>query len=61
MKDISNTNERIQFALEQMKKAMPLIKEQVAVYEKNLALCKNQKKKKKTNNSSTIQECLNPF
>jgi hypothetical protein len=44
MKDISNTNERIQFALKQMRKAMPIVKKQVAVYEKNLALGKNQKK-----------------
>jgi len=44
MKDISNTNERVQFALEQMKKAMPVIKRQVAVYEKNIALGKNQEK-----------------
>ena len=44
MKDISNTNQRIQFALEQMKKAMPLVKAQVAVYERNLQLGKNQKK-----------------
>lgn len=44
MKDISNTNQRVQFALEQMKKAMPTVKEQVAVYEKNLKLGKNQKK-----------------
>jgi hypothetical protein len=43
MKDISNTAERIQYALEQMKKAMPTIKKQVAVYEKNIALGKNQK------------------
>lgn len=44
MKDISNTTQRVQFALEQMKKAMPTVKEQVAVYEKNLKLGKNQKK-----------------
>jgi len=44
MKDISNTNQRVQFALEQMKKAMPSVKAQVAVYEKNLKLGKNQKK-----------------
>jgi hypothetical protein len=44
MKDISNTTQRVQFALEQMKKAMPLVKEQVAVYEKNLKLGKTQKK-----------------
>lgn len=44
MKDISNTNQRVQFALEQMKKVMPLVKVQVAVYEKNLQLGKNQKK-----------------
>jgi hypothetical protein len=44
MKDISNTNQRVQFALEQMKKVMPLVKVQVAVYEKNLLLGKNQKK-----------------
>lgn len=43
MKDISNTNERIQFALEQMKKAMPAVKKQVALYEKNVALGKIQK------------------
>ena len=34
MKDISNTSQRVAFALEQIKKAMPLVKEQVAVYEK---------------------------
>ena len=44
MKDISNTNQRIQFVLKQMKKAMPLVKVQVDVYEKNLQLGKNQKK-----------------
>jgi len=44
MKDISNTNQRIAFVLEQMKKAMPSVKVQVAVYEKNLKLGKNQKK-----------------
>lgn len=44
MKDISNTNERIKFVLEQMEKAMPAVKKQVAVYEKNLALGKNQKR-----------------
>jgi hypothetical protein len=44
MKDISNTTQRVQFALEQMKKAMPSVKLQVAVYEKNLQLGKNQKK-----------------
>lgn len=44
MKDISNTNQRVQFALEQMKKVMPLVKVQVAVYEKNLQLGKNKKK-----------------
>lgn len=44
MKDISNTTERIQFALKQMKKTMPIVKAQVAVYEKNLQLGKNQKK-----------------
>jgi hypothetical protein len=44
MKDISNTSERIQFALKQMEKAMPIVRKQVAVYEKNLALDKNQKK-----------------
>lgn len=43
MKDISNTNQRVQFVLKQMKKAMPIVKEQVAVYEKNLKLGKNQK------------------
>ena len=42
MKDISNTNQRVQFALEQMKKAMPSVKVQVAVYEKNLKLGRNQ-------------------
>ncbi|MFI0489865.1 hypothetical protein [Flavobacterium sp.] len=44
MKDISNTNQRVQFALKQMKKVMPSVKVQVAVYEKNLQLGKNQKK-----------------
>jgi hypothetical protein len=44
MKDISNTTQRVQFALKQMKKVMPLVKAQVAVYEKNLQLGKNQKK-----------------
>ncbi len=43
MKDISNTSERVQFALKQMGKAMPLVRKQVAVYEKNVALGKNQK------------------
>nr|WP_315197982.1 hypothetical protein [uncultured Flavobacterium sp.] len=42
MKDISNTKERIQFALKQMEKAMPVVKEQVAVYEKKMASGKNQ-------------------
>jgi hypothetical protein len=44
MKDISNTAERVQFALKQMKKAMPVVKQQVAVYEKNIRLGKDQKK-----------------
>ena len=44
MNDISNTNQRVQFALEQMKKVMPLVKVQVAVYEKNLKLGQNKKK-----------------
>lgn len=44
MKDISNTTERVQFALKQMKKAMPNVKAQVAVYEKNLLLDTNEKK-----------------
>ena len=44
MKDISNTSERIEFALKQMKKVMPLVRVQVAIYEKNLQLGKNQKK-----------------
>ena len=44
MKDISNTNQRIQFALKQMKKVMPSVRVQVAVYERNLQLGKNQKK-----------------
>ncbi|WP_167398280.1 hypothetical protein [Flavobacterium crocinum] len=44
MIDISNTTERIQFALKQMEKAMPIVKKQVAVYEKNVALGKDQKK-----------------
>jgi hypothetical protein len=43
MKDISNTKERIQFALKQMEKAMPVVRQQVAIYEKNLRLGKNQK------------------
>lgn len=51
MKDISNTNKRIQFALKQMEKVMPLVKQQVAIYEKNIHLGKDQKK---TINSSTI-------
>lgn len=44
MKDISNTAERVKFALKQMEKAMPIVKQQVAVYEKNIALGKDQKK-----------------
>jgi hypothetical protein len=44
MKDITNTTERIQFALKQMEKAMPAVKIQVAVYERNIKLGKNQKK-----------------
>jgi hypothetical protein len=44
MKDISNTSERIEFALKQMKKVMPLVRVQVAIYEKNLQLGKNQKR-----------------
>jgi hypothetical protein len=44
MKNISNTNQRVQFALKQMKKVMPSVKVQVAVYEENLKLGKNQKK-----------------
>ncbi|MCM0665294.1 MULTISPECIES: hypothetical protein [Flavobacterium] len=43
MKDISNTSERVQFALKQMSKVMPSVKKQVAVYERNIALGKNQK------------------
>ncbi|CAM3581724.1 hypothetical protein [Flavobacterium chungbukense] len=44
MVDISNTAERIEFALKQMEKTMPIVKKQVAVYEKNIALGKDQKK-----------------
>lgn len=44
MKNISNTNQRVQFALKQMKKVMPSVRVQVAIYEKNLQLGKNQKK-----------------
>jgi len=44
MIDNSNTNQRVQYALEQMKKVMPSVKIQVAVYEKNLLLGKNKKK-----------------
>lgn len=44
MKDISNTTERVQFALKQMEKAMPVVKRQVAVYERNIATGKDQKK-----------------
>ncbi|PBJ11476.1 hypothetical protein [Flavobacterium sp. ACN6] len=44
MIDISNTAERIQFALKQMEKAMPVVKKQIAVYEKNVSLGKDQKK-----------------
>lgn len=44
MKDISNTTERVNFALKQMEKAMHVVKRQVAVYEKNIALGKDQKK-----------------
>ncbi|KAF2515882.1 hypothetical protein EYY60_01820 [Flavobacterium zhairuonense] len=44
MIDISNTTERVQFALKQMEKAMPVVKKQVAVYEKNIASGKNNKK-----------------
>lgn len=41
--DISNTEERIKFALKAMKKTKPVIKQQVAVYEKNKTL-KTQKR-----------------
>lgn len=41
---ILNTKERVAAALELMEKAMPAVKKQVAVYEKNIALGKNQKK-----------------
>ncbi|WP_291149467.1 hypothetical protein [Flavobacterium sp. UBA7680] len=44
MKDISNTAERVKFALKQMEKVMPIVKQQVAVYERNVALGKNQRK-----------------
>lgn len=44
MKDISNTTERIQFALKQMEKVMPIVKQQVAIYEKNIRLGKDEKK-----------------
>lgn len=43
MKDITNTSERVQFALKQMEKAMPNVKQQVALYEKNIRLGKDQK------------------
>jgi transcriptional regulator with XRE-family HTH domain len=36
--DISNTEERIAFSLKQMKKAMPVVRQQVAIYEKNKTL-----------------------
>jgi len=42
--DISNTEERVNSALRQMKKAMPNVKKQVVVYEKKIALIKDQKK-----------------
>jgi transcriptional regulator with XRE-family HTH domain len=42
--DISNSEKRVAFALMQMEKAIPVVKKQVAVYEKNIALGKNQKK-----------------
>ena len=44
MKDISNTTERVKFALKQMEKAMPDVRQQVALYEKNVRLGKDQKK-----------------
>jgi hypothetical protein len=44
MKDISNTSERIQFALKQMEKTMPTVKIQVAIYERNIKLGKDHKK-----------------
>lgn len=44
MKDISNTSERVQFALKQMEKAMPNVRQQVALYEQNIRLGKDQKK-----------------
>lgn len=34
MVDFSNTKTRVTFFIEQMKKAMPLVKQQIAVYEK---------------------------
>lgn len=43
MKDISNTTERVQFALKQMEKAMPAIRKQVAIYEENVRLGKTKK------------------
>ncbi len=42
--DISNNEERVKYALKQIEKAMPVVKKQVSVYEKNIALGKNQKK-----------------
>ena len=41
--DISNTEERIKFALKAMEKAMPVVKQQVAIYKKNIALKTNSK------------------
>ena len=41
--DISSTEKRVSPELRQMKKAMPNVKKQTAVYEKNIALVKDQK------------------
>jgi len=50
MRDISNTTERVKFALKQMEKAMPLVKKQVAVYEKILIWVKIKKNRQNTRN-----------
>ncbi|WP_289664274.1 hypothetical protein [Flavobacterium panacagri] len=42
--DISNTIERVKFALSQMEKAMPEVKKQIALYERNIALGKTNTK-----------------
>lgn len=43
---ISNTEERVNTTLRQMKKVMPKVKKQVEVYERNIALGLGQKKPK---------------